>query len=115
MRFAIPIILCGVLLEPSFADDAEQVKAPAPEWMIDGLLSAFEDRETGVHAEAAVCIFSFPFSFDLPYNDLHEQGYPSVGCTHCTRAVAGSTPSEYTRLGRWSGSEKTECGLHLTS
>lgn len=51
---------------------------------------------------------------DVPYNELHEQGFPSIGCTHCTRPVEGATPSEYTRLGRWSGSEKTECGLHLT-
>jgi phosphoadenosine phosphosulfate reductase len=50
---------------------------------------------------------------DVPYNALHERGYPTVGCTHCTRAVAGATPDQYTRLGRWSGSDKTECGLHF--
>ncbi len=50
---------------------------------------------------------------DVPYNALHESGYPSIGCTHCTVAIAGSRPSEYTRLGRWSGTDKTECGLHL--
>ncbi len=47
---------------------------------------------------------------DVPYNTLHERNYPSIGCTHCTRAVrAGEDP----RAGRWSGSEKTECGLHV--
>jgi phosphoadenosine phosphosulfate reductase len=47
---------------------------------------------------------------DVPYNTLHERDYPSIGCTHCTRAVrAGEDP----RAGRWSGSEKTECGLHV--
>ena len=46
---------------------------------------------------------------NLPYNKLHDQGYPSIGCTHCTRRVA---PGEDPRAGRWSGSDKIECGLH---
>jgi phosphoadenosine phosphosulfate reductase len=49
---------------------------------------------------------------DVPYNELHERGYPSIGCTHCTSAVPGSSPGEYSREGRWAGREKTECGLH---
>jgi len=47
---------------------------------------------------------------DVPYNQLHNQAYPSIGCTHCTRAVR---PGEDERAGRWSGFAKTECGLHL--
>jgi phosphoadenosine phosphosulfate reductase len=47
---------------------------------------------------------------DLPYNVLHDSGYPSLGCTHCTRAVH---PGEDARAGRWSGFAKTECGLHV--
>ncbi len=47
---------------------------------------------------------------DVPYNALHEQSYPSIGCTHCTRAVR---PGEDPRAGRWAGSSKTECGLHI--
>lgn len=43
------------------------------------------------------------------YNPLHDQNYPSIGCSHCTRQVA---PGEDPRAGRWSGFEKTECGLH---
>jgi phosphoadenosine phosphosulfate reductase len=46
----------------------------------------------------------------VPYNPLHDQGYPSIGCTHCTRAVLAG---EDARTGRWPGSAKTECGLHL--
>ena len=42
-------------------------------------------------------------------NPLHDRGYPSIGCWPCTRAV---TASEDERAGRWSGSGKTECGLH---
>lgn len=49
---------------------------------------------------------------DVPYNPLHEQGYPTVGCTHCTKPVAGAKPDEYTRAGRWADKAKTECGLH---
>jgi phosphoadenosine phosphosulfate reductase len=47
---------------------------------------------------------------DVPVNPLVDQGYPSIGCWPCTRAVA---PGEDARAGRWAGSEKTECGLHL--
>jgi len=47
---------------------------------------------------------------DVPYNPLHDLDYPSIGCTHCTRAVL---PGEDERAGRWSGSLKTECGLHI--
>ena len=45
----------------------------------------------------------------VPYNPLHERGYPSIGCTHCTRAV---TDGEAERAGRWAGLAKRECGLH---
>ncbi|HEY9014097.1 MAG TPA: phosphoadenylyl-sulfate reductase [Gemmatimonadales bacterium] len=51
----------------------------------------------------------------VPYNELHERGYPSIGCTHCTVPVAGSSPDQYSRAGRWAGLEKTECGLHEPS
>jgi phosphoadenosine phosphosulfate reductase len=46
---------------------------------------------------------------DVPYNPLHDRNYPSIGCTHCTRPVAAG---EDPRAGRWSGLNKTECGLH---
>jgi phosphoadenosine phosphosulfate reductase len=45
----------------------------------------------------------------VPYNVLHDRGYPSVGCRPCTSPVA---PGEDPRAGRWRGTEKTECGLH---
>jgi phosphoadenosine phosphosulfate reductase len=47
----------------------------------------------------------------VPYNVLHDVGYPSIGCTHCTRAVLAG---EDARTGRWPGFAKTECGLHIT-
>ncbi len=48
----------------------------------------------------------------LPYNPLHDQGYPSIGCWTCTKAVA---PGDDPRSGRWAGKAKTECGIHLPS
>jgi phosphoadenosine phosphosulfate reductase len=46
---------------------------------------------------------------DVPYNPLHDEGYPSIGCTHCTQSVC---EGEDERAGRWAGHSKTECGLH---
>jgi phosphoadenosine phosphosulfate reductase len=51
---------------------------------------------------------------DVPFNQLHQQGFPSIGCFHCTKAVPGSTPENDSREGRWEGKEKTECGLHYS-
>lgn len=47
---------------------------------------------------------------DVPYNPLHDEGYPSIGCWPCTRAVQ---PGEDDRAGRWAGNIKKECGLHV--
>ena len=43
---------------------------------------------------------------DLPYNELHDRGYESIGCAPCTQPGSG-------RDGRWAGTDKTECGLHV--
>lgn len=48
---------------------------------------------------------------DLPRHPLHGQGYRSIGCAPCTRRV--DPDAEDARAGRWAGSQKTECGLHL--
>lgn len=45
---------------------------------------------------------------DLPYHELHDHGYDSIGCAPCTQPGAG-------REGRWAGTEKTECGLHVVA
>lgn len=57
-------------------------------------------------------VWEYVKTHDVPYNALHEQGYPTVGCTHCTKPVPGSRAGEYSRDGRWSEFTKTECGLH---
>ncbi len=54
-------------------------------------------------------VWNYIREHDVPYNPLHDQNYPSIGCTHCTRAIR---PGEDPRAGRWSGFAKTECGLH---
>ncbi len=48
---------------------------------------------------------------EIPYNKLHDKGYPSIGCAPCTRAVA---PGEDVRAGRWwwEDPQHKECGLH---
>jgi phosphoadenylyl-sulfate reductase (thioredoxin) len=53
---------------------------------------------------------AYVIAHDVPYNPLHDQGYPSIGCVPCTTPVAAG---EDPRAGRWRGREKTECGLHL--
>ena len=55
-------------------------------------------------------VWRYIHDHDVPYNALHNQDYPSIGCTHCTRAVR---PGEDPRAGRWPGFAKTECGLHV--
>jgi len=55
-------------------------------------------------------VWDYIKSHDVPYNPLHDQNYPSIGCTYCTRPVQ---PGEDPRAGRWSGFTKIECGLHL--
>jgi phosphoadenosine phosphosulfate reductase len=47
---------------------------------------------------------------DIPYNPLHDVGYRSIGCIPCTRPTR---PDEEERAGRWAGSDKLECGIHL--
>jgi len=46
---------------------------------------------------------------EIPYNPLHDAGYPSIGCIPCTRPVSRD---EDERAGRWADSDKIECGIH---
>ncbi|MBI5500115.1 MAG: phosphoadenylyl-sulfate reductase [Deltaproteobacteria bacterium] len=57
-------------------------------------------------------VWRYVRTHDLPYNRLHDQGYPSVGCAPCTRPVH---PGEHPRAGRWWWElpEHKECGLHV--
>ena len=55
-------------------------------------------------------VWAFIVKNEVPYNPLHDHGYPSVGCWPCTRPVA---EGEDERAGRWAGQMKKECGLHV--
>ncbi|GAC1410912.1 MAG: phosphoadenylyl-sulfate reductase [Candidatus Velthaea sp.] len=80
------------LIEPFVADGALTKVSPLFDW---------------THDEVA----AYVAEHDVPVNALNAQGFPSVGCTPCTRAVR---PGEDSRAGRWPGFVKTECGLHVT-
>lgn len=57
-------------------------------------------------------VWAYIRQFDVPYNKLHDQFYPSLGCAPCTRSV---TPGEDIRAGRWwwETPDSKECGLHV--
>ncbi len=55
-------------------------------------------------------VWAFALAHDVPYNPLHDQNFPSIGCWPCTRSV---NTGEDDRAGRWSGKLKKECGLHV--
>jgi phosphoadenosine phosphosulfate reductase len=48
------------------------------------------------------------YEHELPYHPLHDRGYESIGCATCTQPGSG-------REGRWAGTDKTECGLHVVA
>ncbi|MCT6923735.1 MULTISPECIES: phosphoadenylyl-sulfate reductase [Bacillales] len=54
-------------------------------------------------------VWRYVSKHELTYNVLHDQGYPSIGCSHCTKPAF---TLEDLRAGRWQGQGKTECGLH---
>ena len=55
-------------------------------------------------------VWNFIVDNDVPYNPLHDRGLPSIGCWPCTRAVAAGADE---RAGRWAGTDRKECGLHV--
>jgi phosphoadenosine phosphosulfate reductase len=55
-------------------------------------------------------VWSAIMADDIPYNPLHDAGYRSIGCMPCTRPTR---PDEEERAGRWAGSDKLECGIHV--
>jgi phosphoadenosine phosphosulfate reductase len=94
----------GLRAAQSTTRDALQVKA---EDKANGLLK-FSPLADWSEAE----VWEFIRTHKLPYNALHDQGYPSLGCAPCTRAIQ---PGEDVRAGRWwwENPETKECGLHM--
>ena len=57
-------------------------------------------------------VWNYIKEHDLPYNELHDRNYPSIGCMQCTSPVRVGDDE---RSGRWNGTNKTECGLHKST
>jgi phosphoadenosine phosphosulfate reductase len=83
-----------------------------------GILEYVEDETNPEHSLwklnpvadwSRAAIWDYIKAHGLPYNPLQDQGYRSIGCTHCTRPTAEGQDE---RAGRWTGFNKTECGLH---
>jgi phosphoadenosine phosphosulfate reductase len=54
-------------------------------------------------------VWRYIHRYNVPYNPLLDQGYPSIGCFPCTKRASGDDA----RAGRWNGFNKIECGIHL--
>ena len=97
----------------------------------DAWISAIRKDQTGDRGQASVVQWDAKFSLvkinpllnwtkqdvwkfitqnNVPYNPLHDRGYPSIGCWPCTAPVG---EGEDERAGRWRGTGKKECGLHV--
>ena len=59
-------------------------------------------------------VWDFIHAYKIPYNTLHDRGFPSIGCASCTRAIR---PGENARAGRWwwESPETKECGIHIAN
>ena len=84
-----------------------QTRAGAPKFGWDKRFGLWKLNPLADWSEEQV--WSYVSRHEIPYNPLHDQGYPSIGCTHCTRRPGAG---EDARAGRWAGLSKTECGLH---
>jgi phosphoadenosine phosphosulfate reductase len=82
---------------PKFGDDPQHPGT----WKVAPLADWSSDR-----------VWQYIRDHDLPYNALHDRGYPSIGCAPCTRAVE---PGEDERAGRWwwEQPDQRECGIHF--
>ena len=87
------------------ADAPTRAGAPVVTWDLARNMVKVNPLATWTDADMA----GYAADHDLPVHPLADRGYPSIGCWPCTRPVA---PGEDPRAGRWSGSSKTECGLH---
>jgi phosphoadenosine phosphosulfate reductase len=85
-----------------------RTELPVSEWDADHELQKFSPLTDWSNGE----VWKYIRAFDVPFNELHNQGYASIGCAPCTRAI---TPGEDIRAGRWwwENPETKECGLHV--
>ena len=78
-------------------------------YLFDPLLERYILKLNPMHAWGRDAVWEYLKKHGVPYNPLHDRGYRSIGCQPCTRP-SGEEGSE--RAGRWTGFEKTECGIH---
>lgn len=83
--------------------DQSPARARSPKLHWDVRHSVWKANPLAEWSEADV--WAYVVDRAVPYNPLHDRGYASIGCTHCTLPAAG-------REGRWAGRDKSECGLH---
>jgi phosphoadenosine phosphosulfate reductase len=88
--------------------DQTSARASAPKLVLDARRGVVKIQPLVDWSERDC--WRYIFQNGIPYNELHDRGFPSIGCTPCTRA-AGS--GEDARAGRWAGTGKSECGLHV--
>jgi phosphoadenosine phosphosulfate reductase len=96
--------ICGLRKEQSVTRTAVEVI----EW--DDAFHLFKINPLADYTETEV--WDYIRKHDLPYNKLHDEGYPSIGCAPCTRPIKSG---EDIRAGRWwwETPEHKECGLHI--
>ena len=104
MRSALSAVDCWV---SGIRRKDTQARANAPKFAWDKRFGLWKLNPLADWSEEQV--WDYIREHDIPYNALHDEGYPSIGCTHCTRKPA---EGEDARAGRWAGTAKTECGLH---
>lgn len=104
MRDALGAVDCWV---SGIRRGESQGRAKAPKFAWDRRFNLWKLNPIADWSEQDV--WRYIHENDVPYNPLHDQNYPSIGCTHCTSPVI---PGSDERAGRWAGSGKTECGLH---
>jgi phosphoadenosine phosphosulfate reductase len=78
-------------------------------YQFDPLRELFLYKLNPMAAWSREAVWDYIKKYNIPYNPLHDRGFKSIGCVPCTRAV-GAGDSE--RAGRWTGFDKTECGIH---
>ncbi|MFI3184698.1 MAG: phosphoadenylyl-sulfate reductase [Methylococcaceae bacterium] len=95
-------------------DQSLDTRQAVPEVQIDGAFSTAEQQLVKFNPLlnwSSAQVWDYIEAYQVPYNDLHEKGYISIGCEPCTRAVL---PNQHERTGRWwwESAAKKECGLH---
>ena len=87
-------------------DSARRATTPIVEWDRKNALVKINPIAAWTQAE----VDAYIAKYDIPVNPLLSQGYPSIGCAPCTAKVLQGQDA---RSGRWAGTNKNECGIHI--